>query len=75
MVYTAIFKDNDEKHMYDIYDAPHGFSAAWAAIEADGDRTLVAIIPGNHQVGFCHNIENGVSPFSQARRHATRSVS
>ena len=75
MVYTAIFKDSDEKHTYDIYDAPHGFALAWAAIEGDSDRTLVAIVPGKHEVVFRHNFENGVSSFSQGRPTATRSVS
>ena len=55
MTYTAIFKNNEGGYSYSIYDAPHGFLAAWSPIAKDGqqdDRHLIALVPGNHQVGL-----------------------
>ena len=79
MVYTAIFQDDGGQFTYDIYDAPHGFSRAWSSIQEDGqkngNRRLSALVPGNHQVGFRHNLTVGPSPFSQSRRAVAWSIS
>ena len=77
MIYTAIFENAEGRYSYDIFDAPHGFSAAWPAIVEGGSvegRCLVAVIPGNHQVGFYNDYVNGPAPFSQPRRLAAWSV-
>jgi|15BtaG_2_1085339.scaffolds.fasta_scaffold129980_1 hypothetical protein len=71
MIYTAIFKNNEGGYNYSLYDAPHGFSAAWPPIAKDGeqdDRHLIALVPGNHQVGFEDDHNNSSKPFSQPRR-------
>jgi hypothetical protein len=62
-------------YTYDLFDAPHGFSPAWTTIEYEvkqhhEDRSLVALIPGNQQVGFHDDYINGPSPFCQARKNA-----
>jgi len=75
LVYTAIFQDDGGRFTYDLFDAPHGFSSAWAAIDYeiqqhDSTRSLVAVIPGNQQVGFHDDYVNGPSPFCQPRKNA-----
>ena len=78
MIYTAIFEHEEGRYSYDVYDAPHGFAAAWPAIQNDGardNRCLIAVMPGNHQVGFHNDFINGPAPFSQPRRLAAWSVS
>jgi len=75
LTYTAIFVHPNGTHTYDLFDAPHGFSPAWMAIEHevkqhDEDRSLVALIPGNQQVGFHDDYVNGPSPFCQTRKSA-----
>jgi len=57
LVYTAIFQDDGGRFTYDIYNAPHGCGPrAWALIQEEGqkngNRYLIAIVPGSHQVGF-----------------------
>ena len=74
MIYTAIFLDKDGQYVYDLYDAPHGFKASWYAIDLNDERELVAVIPGNHQIGFRDNLEMQPSPFSQTRQSAAWSV-
>jgi hypothetical protein len=75
LIYTAIFLDSEQNYTYDLFDAPHGFAAAWHAIAADvDDRELIAIIPGNQEVGFLKNIESGPIPFLGPRRTAKWSV-
>ena len=76
MVYTAIFEDKEHNLTYELFDAPHGFSSAWRAIQDDvqDGRCLIAIVPDNHQVGFYNNILTGPSPFSGTRRLAAWSV-
>ena len=77
MIYTAIFQNDEGEYSYDIFDAPPGFSSAWSAIAdagAEDNRCLIAIIPGNHQVGFHNDFVNGPAPFSQPRRLSAWSV-
>ena len=77
MIYTAIFQNDSGRFSYDVYDAPHGFSSAWSAISeaaVEDGLCLIAVIPGNHQVGFHDNFVNGPGPFSQPRRLAAWSV-
>ena len=79
MVYTAIFQDDQGRFTSDVYDAPHGFSRAWPPIQEDGrkngNRCLIALIPGSNPVGFHHNPAEALDPFSQPRRLARWSVS
>ena len=72
MIYTAIFSHENGSYTYDLFDAPNGFNAAWAAIAALDDQrsidmSMVALIPGNQQIGFRDNFVNGASPFQQPR--------
>jgi len=72
LIYTAIFAQEDGRYAYNLFDAPNGFNAAWSAIEREVNKqeiamSLVAIVPGNQQIGFRDNFVNGPSPFQQPR--------